>query len=92
MDSIRRGQLSAEALGNIALQSALKQMREDITALWSAVPMRDVEGREHCWRMFKCQEKFEALLKSYMESGKAEQAMLKHKQSPLETVKRAVGF
>ena len=91
MDSIRRGELAAEALGNLAVQEALAAMRQDITALWSAVPMRDVEGREHCWRMFKAQEKFEAVLKAYMEAGKADSAMLKHKKTPLEAVRAAVG-
>ena len=92
MDSIRRGDLAAEALGNLALQEALKSMKDDITAMWADVPMRDVEGREHCWRLFMTTKKFEELLKSYVESGKADKRMLEHKKSPLETVKRAVGF
>lgn len=91
-DGIRRGQLAAEALGNIALQTALKQMREDITQMWGQVPARDVEGREHCWRLFKSMEKFEALLRSYVESGKADAAMLERKKTPLEAVRHAAGF
>lgn len=91
-DGIRRGQLAAEALGNIALQTALKQMREDITEMWAKVPMRDVEGREHCWRLFMTTKKFEELLKSYVESGKADSAMLERKKTPLEAVRHAAGF
>lgn len=90
LDAVRRGQLAAEALGNVALQGALTQMRTDITEMWGAVPARDVEGREHCWRLFKSMEKFEALLKSYVESGKADAAMLKRKETPLEAVRRLV--
>lgn len=92
IDTIRRGQLATEVLGNAALQDGLRQMREDITAMWSAVPTRDVEGREHCWRMLKCQEKFEALLRSYVEAGKADAAMLERKKTPLEAVRNAVGL
>jgi hypothetical protein len=92
LDPIRRGQLAAEALGNAALQAGLTQMRADITEMWGQVPMRDVEGREHCWRLFKSMEKFEALLKSYVEAGKADAAMLERKKSPLEVVRGAVGL
>jgi hypothetical protein len=67
-------------------------MRADITEMWGQVPMRDVEGREHCWRLFKSMEKFEALLKSYVEAGKADAAMLERKKSPLEVVRGAVGL
>ena len=92
IDAIRRGQLATEVLGNAALQDALKQMREDITAMWAAVPMRDVEGREHCWRLFMTTKKFEDLLKSYAEGGKADSAMLERKKTPLEAVRNAVGL
>ena len=90
MDSARRGQLAAEALGNPALQDALRAMREDITQLWGACPARDTEGREHCWRLFKSMEKFEALLKAYVEAGKADAAMLERKKTPLEAVRSFV--
>lgn len=67
-------------------------MRRDITDMWVNVPMRDVEGREHCWRMMQCQKKFEALLTSYVEAGKADAAMLERKKTPLEAVRNAVGL
>jgi len=89
-DAVRRGQLAAEALGNAAVKAALAQMATDITQMWAQVPARDVEGREHCWRLYKSMEKFEALLRSYVESGKADEAMLKHKKTPLEAVKSLV--
>ena len=92
MDGIRRGELAQQALDNEALKEALKAMREDITGQWGSVPVRDVEGREHCWRLFKSLEKFEALLKAYIESGKADLQMLKHKRTPLEAVKSAIGM
>lgn len=90
IDTTRRGQLAAEALGNPAVQDALKAMREDIAQTWGACPARDLEGREHCWRLFKSMEKFEALLKAYVESGKADSAMLQRKQTPLEAVRSFV--
>lgn len=91
-ESIRRGQDAARVLAEPVLKDALAQMRRDITDQWGMVPVRDVEGREHCWRLFKSMEKFEALLRSYVEAGKADAAMLKRKETPLETVRRAAGF
>jgi hypothetical protein len=92
LDPIRRGQLAAEALGNAALQAGLTQMRADITNAWADCPARDQEGREHMWRLMKSMQKFESLLKSYVEAGKADAAMLERKKSPLEVVRGAVGL
>ena len=90
--NIRRGQDANRILAEPVLKEALAQMYRDITDQWGQVPVRDVEGREHCWRLFKSMENFEALLKSYVESGKADEAMLKRQQTPLEVLKGAIGL
>ena len=44
----------------------------DRSGKWSATPARDSEGRDWVWRHYKVVERFESILKGYVESGKME--------------------
>lgn len=60
-------------LNDPVIQDALKAIKEEIYSQWSATPARDAEGREWIWRHLKVAEKFEAVLRGYIATGKVEQ-------------------
>lgn len=45
------------------VQEALRAIKDEIFAQWSACPARDDTGREWLWRHLKVAEKFEAILR-----------------------------
>jgi hypothetical protein len=82
-DEARRGDQAAIVLGMPIVQEVLKNMREEIISQWSETPARDAEGRDWIWRHYKVLEKFEGLLKGYMESGRMAKMQMNEKSKPV---------
>jgi hypothetical protein len=61
-------------------------MKAEIIAAWSETPARDAEAREWVWRQYKATEKFEGLLRAYIETGKFERKSLEMKQRPVDKI------
>ncbi len=70
MDEEARADQAKAILENKMFQKAMKEVKEEIYLAWSQVPARDTEGREWLYKMFKAQERFEAVFKGYIDSGK----------------------
>lgn len=59
------------------LQDALKAIKDEIQRVWIDCPQRDKDGKEALWQLAKTADKFESLLKGYIETGKLAAANLK---------------
>ena len=75
----RRGDEAALVLDTPVIQEALQAIREEIISQWSETPARDSEAREWIWRHYKVVEKFEGILKGYIETGKMAKLRMEEK-------------
>lgn len=64
-------------LNDELLQEALKAIRDEVVRTWVDCPARDAEGKEALWQLAKTADKFETLLKGYIETGKLATVNLK---------------
>lgn len=65
-----RGIRAGELLTNELLNGALKAINDEIVKQWGECPMRDHEAKEALWQLLKTSQKFEGLLRGYIETGK----------------------
>ena len=84
-EAIRRADDAKRVLSDPIVKQALEGIRKEIYSQWSATPARDSEGREWVWRHLKVLEKFEGILKGYIENGKIEK--LREAESLAKTAK-----
>lgn len=78
-EKIRRGDAARRIMAEPVVQEALAAIKTEIVEMWSKTPPKDTEGREWIWRHLKASEKFEALLKAYIETGKFESSLIEQK-------------
>ena len=78
-EKIRRGDAAARVMAEPVVKEALAAIKAEIVEMWSNTPPKDTEGREWIWRHHKVAEKFEALLKAYVETGKFERGLIEQK-------------
>jgi len=71
-EAIRKADDAKRILNEPVVKQALEGMRKELVNQLMATPARDTEGREWIWRHMKVMEKFEGLLKGYIENGKVE--------------------
>jgi hypothetical protein len=90
-EQIRRGDEAARVLAEPVLRDALEAMKREIISQWSAMPARDAEGREWVWRHYKVTERFEAMLRGFVETGKFERMKIEQsaKDKVVDWFKRA---
>ena len=62
-----------QVLENPVFVSAMEQMRDEIIAQWKACPVRDKEGQTLLLQLAKLSDKFEGILRGYIETGKLAQ-------------------
>lgn len=74
---IDRAEHAARLLQDRLLQDALAAIKAETIRVWLDCPQRDKEGKEALWQIAKTADKFEALLKGYIETGKLATANLK---------------
>lgn len=92
MDPISRGNEAQRLLDSPVIRETLAGIKAEIIEQWSAMPARDVEGREWVWRHYKVAEKFEAMLRGYVETAKLERLRIEEKSSFADSVKRKFGI
>lgn len=85
------GNRAKEILENEVFQAVFQQIKQEFTEQWQQSPARDSEGREKLWMMLKLAEKFEAMVKTTLETGKLAQLELQHKQSLVDRAKEWIG-
>lgn len=78
MADIDRAEHANRLLQDQLLQDALKAIKDEVQRVWIDCPQRDHEGKEALWQLAKTADKFESLLKGYIETGKLATANLKH--------------
>ena len=69
---ILRGENANRLFNDPVLKEAISGLKKEIIDQWSVTPARDTEGREWVWRHYKVAERFEAILKGYIEAGRME--------------------
>lgn len=84
-EAIRKADNAARVLSDPIVKQALEGIRKEIIGQWTATPARDTEGREWIWRHMKVLEKFEGILRGYIENGKVEK--LREAESLAKTAK-----
>lgn len=72
-----RGLRARELLENEVLKEALDGLEKEVVQMWGDCPMRDQEGKEALWQLYKTTQKFRALLMGYIEAGKFATEQLK---------------
>lgn len=74
---VSRAEHAARLLNDELLADALKTIRDEVVRMWVDCPARDMEGKEALWQLARTADKFELLLKGYVETGKLATAGLK---------------
>lgn len=77
MSDVNRAEHAHRLLNDELLSEAIKSLRDEVVRMWVDCPARDKEGKEALWQLAKTTDKFELLLKGYIETGKLASANLK---------------
>lgn len=78
MADVSRAEHAQRLLSDQLLKDALQAIRDEVVRTWVECPARDQEGKEALWQLAKTADKFESLLRGYIETGKLATANLKH--------------
>jgi hypothetical protein len=76
--SKERAEHAQRLLNDSLLQEAMQAIRNEVVRAWVDCPARDTEGKEALWQLARTADKFDALLRGYVETGKLATANLKH--------------
>ena len=88
---VDRAEHAHRLLNDELLNDALKTIRDEVVQMWIDCPARDQEGKEALWQLAKTTDKFESLLKGYVETGKLATANLKRFEDRRGLLHRIVG-
>jgi hypothetical protein len=88
---INRAEHAQRLLSDEMLQGALKAIKDEVLRVWIDCPQRDKEGKEALWQLAKTADKFEVLLRGYIESGKLASTNLKAFEERKSLLRRVVG-
>ena len=87
-EALRRANQARQVFDQPIVKETLDFMEREVTDMWAATPIRDVEAREALWRMAVTTRKFRELLRGTMESGKLAADEIARKRTLME---RAAG-
>jgi hypothetical protein len=74
-----RGERAQRLLEDETLNQALDAIEAEVIAMWTDCPMRDAEGKEALWQLYRTSKKFRAILSGYVQTGKlATENMSRH--------------
>ena len=88
---IDRAEHADRLLNDQLLQDALSAIKSEVQRTWIDCPARDHEGKEALWQLAKTADKFESLLKGYVETGKLARMNLKAFEERKGLLRRVVG-
>ncbi len=57
-------------LQNPLYMASMEAIKSEVISQWGDCPARDKEGKELLWQLYKTAEKFENLMRGYIEAGK----------------------
>lgn len=80
-EAMRRADAAARIMAEPVVKDAIESIKREITAQWAATPARDADAREWIWRHYKVAEKFEGILRGYIETGRFEAAVMEKKSA-----------
>jgi hypothetical protein len=84
-----RAAKARELLDNSVLEEALNCIEKDTVRLWGACPVRDMEGKESLWRLYKTAQQFRGILMEFIQAGEYAESMLKsEKESKIRSLFR----
>jgi hypothetical protein len=61
---------AAQVLDNEAYKAAMQSLRDQVIGQWKECPIRDREGQMLLLQLAKLTDKFESILRGYIERGK----------------------
>lgn len=88
---IDRAEHANRLLSDRLLQDALKEIKDEVIRTWTDCPARDHEGKEALWQLAKTADKFETLLRGYVETGKLARMNLKAFDERKGLLRRVIG-
>jgi len=88
---IDRAEHADRLLNDELLAEALRVIRSEVVRTWVDCPARDHEGKEALWQLAKTVDKFETLLRGYIEAGKLATVNLKAFEERKSWIKKVVG-
>lgn len=92
-EALTRSRNAARLMDDPLLKEAMSSIERDVVEAWLTCPVRDVEGREHLWRMAVTARKLHDILKGTAESGKLAADELRRKeQSLLDRAKQVANW
>lgn len=80
----QRAARAADLLSNEVLGLALDAIEREVIEAWENCPVRDKEGQQEMYRLYKTSKKFRGILLGYIQAGKLDKRL--HPQGPLERV------
>lgn len=78
---ISRAEHAKRLLDDELLNEALEIIEKEVIAQWEAVPVRDTEGREELWKLYKTAKKFRGILHGVVNSGTLSAHALQEKRT-----------
>jgi predicted nucleic acid-binding protein len=88
---IDRAEHAHRLLNDQLLQDALAAIKAEVVKTWVDCPARDHEGKEALWQLAKTADKFEALLRGFVETGKLATMNLKAFEERKSLLRLVVG-
>lgn len=70
MDDKVRAQYAGQILDNPVFKDAVEVIRRETVQAWADCPARDLDGKEHLWKLYRVNEKFLSVFRGYVEAGK----------------------
>lgn len=86
MDDKVRAQYASQILENPVFKDAVEVIRRETVQAWADCPARDMEGKEHLWKLYRVNEKFLNIFRGYVEAGKLADVRGKQEQSTLRNM------
>ena len=80
-EQLNRAEHAKRLLEDPILSEALDIIEKEVIAQWEAVPVRDTEGREELWKLYKTSKKFRGILHGLIDSGKLSARAFQDKQT-----------
>ena len=72
-DATRMGRNAADVLDNEAYRAAMTSLKAQVVQQWKDTPIRDAEGQLLLLQLAKMADKFESIMRGYVEAGKLAQ-------------------
>ncbi len=68
--AVARAEHAKQLLNDSLLKDALDAIETEVVKAWGECPLRDAEGKEALWQLFKTAQKFRGMLVGHVETGK----------------------